>query len=391
MKDRKKVLIWFPINKVAPVGGPAGYLYNLKDRLENECLEFVFLPEETYVKNDLNNIKKILRKKMKFFLDIYTIKNIIKYFYDEIEDINQYDMIHFHNTRDLYWARHILKKFKGKVLLTSHSPKPFHLEVLEDDLRVSKLQKKVFKEVIEKFDEFDKYAFNRADFIVFPCKEAEEPYLNNWKWYNKFSEKNRKKYIYIPSCIEKVKVKHEKEYIRDKYSIPKDAKVICYVGRHNETKGYDRLKKISEKVFESHPNIFILIAGKETPLKGLNHPRWIEVGWTNDPYSIINAADIFVLPNKETYFDLILLEVLSLGKVVLASHTGGNKYFKKYEQKGIFYFENESDAIKQIDSLINLSDNELIELGNKNKVLFQYNFMTTNFISEYIKEINKII
>ena len=43
--------------------------------------------------------------------------------------------------------------------------------------------------------------------------------------------------------------------------------------------------------------------------------------WTNDPHSLINASDMFILPNKETYFDLIMLEVLSMGKIVLATNT----------------------------------------------------------------------
>ena len=49
-----------------------------------------------------------------------------------------------------------------------------------------------------------------------------------------------------------------------------------------------------------------LIAWKEYPIKWLNNDRWIEIWWTDKPYEIIKASDIFILPNKETYFDLIL-------------------------------------------------------------------------------------
>lgn len=70
---------------------------------------------------------------------------------------------------------------------------------------------------------------------------------------------------------------------------------------------------------------------------GLKDSRWKEVGWTNDSQSIIAASDVFVLPNRETYFDIIMLEVLSCGKIVIASRTGGNKYFEKIGAKGVFY------------------------------------------------------
>jgi hypothetical protein len=43
----EKILIHFPENKIAPKGGPAGYLFNLKLGLErNGAEEFSFLPAE---------------------------------------------------------------------------------------------------------------------------------------------------------------------------------------------------------------------------------------------------------------------------------------------------------------------------------------------------------
>lgn len=37
-------LIYFPVNKLAPVGGPAGYLWNLKRGLEGRSNDIDFLP-----------------------------------------------------------------------------------------------------------------------------------------------------------------------------------------------------------------------------------------------------------------------------------------------------------------------------------------------------------
>lgn len=35
----------------------------------------------------------------------------------------------------------------------------------------------------------DEYAFCHADIIHFPCKEAEEPYYNNWSAYKEIKAK----------------------------------------------------------------------------------------------------------------------------------------------------------------------------------------------------------
>jgi glycosyltransferase involved in cell wall biosynthesis len=376
------LLIWYPINELAPIGGPSGYLYNLKDELGNMEINVSFLPGSTpNIKK--TGMKSYIRNKFSFLLDIVTINNILIKQTNIAINLSKYDAIHFHSTRDLYHAREIIKSYKGKIILTSHSPKPLHQEIIDDVLKINNIQKKLFNSKINKLSEVDKYAFERADYIFFPCKEAEEPYINNWEWYRDFSNEKKSKYKYIPSCINRPNVSVSKQDILEKYGIPKNSKVLCYVGRHNETKGYDTLKKIGETILKSHKDVYFLIAGKEEPLKGLSNQRWIEVGWTKDPHSIINASDIFILPNKETYFDLILLEVLSLGKPVLLSNTGGNKYFKKYKEIGFRYFNDENEAINQLKELVVLKNSDLDNLGQRNLDVFNKNFDTSNFIVEY--------
>jgi len=385
------ILIWYPVNELAPVGGPAGYLFNLKEKLDDSSFNFEFLPDTQSVGSGKSQIKKRIRKKFKFFLDNVTIKKIIDKKDTRNIDLSRYDAIHFHSTKDLYFAREIIKDYKGKIVLTSHSPKPLHQEIINDELQVGKFQKIIFKNVMDSLSKVDIFAFERADYIIFPCKEAEEPYSNNWEWYREFSIENSKKYKYIPTCINEVNYKTNKRDILKKYGIPEGAKVLCYVGRHNETKGYDALKKIGESILRSHQDVYFLIAGKEEPLKGLTDSRWIEVGWTKDPHSIINASDIFILPNKETYFDLILLEVLSLGKPVLLSNTGGNKYFKKFSSNGFKYFHNVNEAKNELSDLVALNKNDLNSLGEQNRDIFISNFKTDIFVSEYEKVLKTII
>ncbi len=148
----------------------------------------------------------------------------------------------------------------------------------------------------------DEYAFRRADYIVFPCPEAEEPYYNNWPEYKAVKEEKKGKYLYLLTGTKARVAKLSKTEVRQLYSIPDDAFIICYVGRHNEIKGYDKLKLLGEQILQEAPNIYFLIAGREEPLHGLHHPRWIEVGWTSDPHSLINASDVFMLPNKGNVF-----------------------------------------------------------------------------------------
>lgn len=388
----KKVLIYMKEEDLKPVGGPRGYLYNLKkglDKLNQKQVEFIKNKSIRSRYHDIydklpRTLKQYYREKIK----ILSYKKLL----DETPNrssyhLEEYEMIHFHSTTDIYKVKDTLKNYRGKVLLTSHTPKPNYLEIYEDG--ITERERKKYGKYYEKLKAVDEYAFNRADYIIFPCEEAEEPYYNEWKEYKKIKEKNKKKYRYILSGTQRCKANICREEIRKKYNIPEDAFVISYVGRHNEVKGYDLLKEIGKEIL-NYENVYILIAGNEGPLYAIKNKKWIEVGWTNDPHSVIASSDLFVLPNKETYFDLILLEVLSLGIPVLISQTGGNKYFNKFQSKGIKYFNNKEQAIEKIKKIVNMDKEELKKIGKSNEKIFEENFTCEIFAKNYIKLINSL-
>lgn len=296
-------------------------------------------------------------------------------------NLNHYDIVHFHSTLDMYNARDSLKGYHGKVLLSSHSPTLLSSEIYDF---ASNFEKKYFGFIYNKLIRIDEYAFQRADYLVFPCPEAEEPYYNNWSAYEKIKELKNNKIKYILTGIKPCKVKVSKDDIRKKFNIPYDAFVVCYVGRHNKIKGYDILKNIGKNLLEN-PKVYFLVAGKEAPLKGLKHERWIEVGWTSDPHSLIAASDVFLLPNRETYFDLIMLEVLSLGQIVVASKTGGNRYFDKEQYDGVLLYDEEEQAISIIDDIMKSSESERRLKRDSNLKLFKENFTLQKFAHHYLK------
>ena len=392
-----KVLIYENKYDLAPIGGPKGYLYNLNLGLkENNIKEVDFLenkPNEK-IENLKNKLKRypLFKKIIKKLSDKKWIKMVRRDYLFGIEendgiDFNEYDIIHFHSTGDMYKVRGKLEKCKAKIVLTSHSPKPFSLEIL--DL----LKEKNIKNIDEYYPikKMDEYAFDRADYIFFPCKEAEEPYYNQWKEYDEIHKRNVDKYRYILTGIKECNAKYSRSEIRKKYGIPQNAFLISYVGRHNQVKGYDLLKEIGRTILEDmNEKTYFIIAGVEGPIYRLKNEKWIEVGWTSEANSIIASSDLFVLPNKETYFDLVLLEVLSLGVPVLASYTGGNKYFETYENSGIFYFNNKEEAVNQIKKLSHTDSKKLEEYGKLNKDIFLKDFNESVFAKNYIELVNKL-
>lgn len=390
----KKILIWnsFPIKKRN--GGPPTYLYNFNEGLNliyNNDIKIVFLGDLLNINVDIISedknkfviwrvLPKFIINNIRLFKYLITLK-ISKPLLSS-KELSEFDAIHFHLSIDVFKNRNSLKDFKGKILLTSHSPKPAWIETIEDIYNLEINQ--TLPLLKNKIEEYDLWSFKRASHLIFPCEESIEPYLN-WERY-----KNEihilKKYEYIQTGISKVNYKIDRKAIRKRLNIPEEAIVFSFIGRHSIIKGYDLLKDLGKLILDENPNLYFLIAGKEDPLEGIKHRNWIEVGWTDDPHSYVNASDIFVLPNKQTYFDLVLLEILSLGIPIVLSETGGNKHFKKYLKSGLFFFEgNNLESLYNIIKLIINKKSDFHLLGELNNSIYYDNYTLELFTKKYIE------
>lgn len=375
----KKILIFLEKNKLSPRGGPYGVGYYLYEEIKRRKIEFIdFLPPQHETDH-----KKGLLYDLKSFFSVFLCHK------KEPVPFSDYSIIHFHTARDLFLYRRALKKYKGKVILTSHSPEPPAREMMNRlDNRVPKIFKKF---LYKRFVKIDTFSFKRADYIFFPCEEAEETYKKNWNSFNDIKLSKIDKFRYVLTGIDTCLPKRNKTEVLKELKIDRDDFIICFAGRHNQVKGYDVLKAIGAKVLPRHSNVKILVAGKEEPLKRLDNPNWIEIGYTTDVYSYINACDLYILPNKETYFDLVMLEALSLGKPVLASRTGGNRYFEKEDAKGIFLYNSIDEAENAIELLLTKNKSYLSRLGDANKAFFLAHCSSKKMLDEYLDRVQKII
>lgn len=382
-----KILEYLPMNFVKPVGGPSGYLYNLKENFSDEEVKLFWLPSaETKPKR---NNPSFLIQLLKAVYEEIKLHRILRGT-ATIENINFYDAIHFHSTIDLYRMHKQLKDFKGKIILTSHSPCPLHYEIFHD--QYSKLlQKMGGNRRNKKYEMIDEYAFNYATNIIFPCKEAEEPYYHLWKKYFDIHKRNEEKYQYIVSGSLPKKAEIKSRNIRESLGLGNNF-VISYAGRHTYSKGYDLLVNIGKEFLKRNPDSCFVSCGNNSPIHGLTDSiQWKEIGWTKDASSYINASDVFILPNRETYFDLVLLEVLSLGKIIVASNTGGNKYFSRFLDSGIFLYNTQEEAVEILEKIKMMKKEEKDKLEKENKKIFEEYFSARIFANNYAKAYKSII
>ena len=399
-----KVLIWTKNTALVNMGGPMGYCYNIKSYLDehpNDEIDFYPGSVCTDTLPKINESTFTFKQKFLSFLSrnryFSFFRTLYQYYFkkipltnEEIELLKKYDFVHVH------WASEILKTFstfkinKTKVILTTHTPEPLFDELVGNCGMGSFIKK--FPFIRDFFLKHEVNAYKKSDYVMFPVADATEPYAHKSQWHAEAIKEIQPKTFYVPTAINKLKGTTQNRQSLSKYNIPKDALKICYVGRHNEVKGYDILKQIAQRVWQDNPNIYFIIGGKESPLKGLDDNRWIELGWINTT-ELLNEIDAFILPNKETYFDIILLEVLRQGVPVIITRTGGNKWFENKKVPGIFCYN--YDDIDKGASLIN---NLLIEkkngsfesLKDANLKFFDEYLYMPQYIKCYLEQLHRI-
>lgn len=391
-----KVLIYLPEEKLAPKGGPfaVGYYYREEMLRRGEhTLEFTHVNTKqenvhragrsitSMLPNWLNSFHRIIRDIIRraFFLNGKTFASA--------KDYNEYDIIHFHQSDHFFLERENLKNYNGKIIYQSHSPIPFGQEACKD---IAKWYSLLIPKMSDKYEAIDRWCFERADYIIFPCPEAEEPYIDNWPYYAQNRESLKNKYRYILTGIGPTTIKKSRQEVLASYGIPHNDFVISYVGRHNTVKGYDLLKEIASRYFNENKKAWVISAGLESPFKRLKHDRWKEIGFTNDPHSLIAASDVFVLPNRVTYFDIVMIEILSLGKIVIASRTGGNKYFEKIGLKGVLLYDTIEEAVMLLHKVQSMNPSEREVLERRNAEFFKDNLSSNAMYDNYMNVLAEI-
>ena len=383
-----------------------GYIANLKSGLEQiddhsiEIISRVVSPRLRYEKAirilsciiPFKELRKQFRKKLIDYFNVFKLHDVslqALYYRDFIEILDKYDFdtITCHWVKDALFIRNYLesRKSRAKLILMSHSPEPPSEEVYA----VEKLNGNPEAEKNYKiWQKIEKAAFcEKADYLLFPSKEAIEPYSSSLPYFESIIE--QKQFLFLPTGCTPLATDQSKEQLQEKFNI-KTKYVVCYVGRHNRIKGYDLLQDMASVLLKERDDVTFLIAGKlSNDIPPLQHERWIELGFAN-PAEVFAASDVFILPNRQTYFDLILLEALSTGIPVIASATGGNKSVAE-ATSAISLYSDTQQCIEICQAFLDLPESEKDKQRKRCKSAYDNNYTLNIFAKNYSEIIQNIV
>lgn len=333
---------------IRPGGGPAGYLYNLEiacnksQKVEVRYEEKIESRAKTSTSNTpRNNVLKDIRRAFSDFKKIYKGKPL-----STLNDIDNSTII-FHGVGEalLFLNHKDNLKNNNKYYLMMHSPVPPHVELASDTNNnfIKKLR-------IYLLSKIEARCLKKVDGIVVPNIHAvDNYYLDKPKLRSLLDSKDVKE---VPTGIKAIETTNfpSREHILANMNVDPENSVVGYFGRFIWDKGFDNFKIIVEG--SKIENITFISAGQgDLPLP--ESGNYINLGWRSDALELINAVDYVLVPNNVAYFDLIILEALSMGKRVITTYVGGSK---NLEKGSVNYLHLDMDLSLQFDKII-MDDN----------------------------------
>lgn len=179
--------------------------------------------------------------------------------------------------------------------------------------------------------------------------------------------KNKIECIGNPIDIKLIEQKSLEYHVDKKYD-------LIFLGRLTSPKNPELLVEIFKDLIFMRQGISIAVVGKgdmfewfENQVKTYHLQENIDLyGFLENPYPILNASKIMILPSKWEGYGLVAVEALSLGVPVVCSGAGGLKNIVNDRCGKICGFDKEK-YVKEIENLMNDKD----YYNNKSKKAFK--------------------
>jgi glycosyltransferase involved in cell wall biosynthesis len=363
-----------------PGGGPQGYTYNLKaglESIETGEVSFDFWSSKVINSRTLNSnsVKaRVISLTPSFFRQYIVVFGIVA---GQIKlrlnrelrlKVSHADTLIVHDQGFALLVPYI-KRAKKKFIYMQHTPTSWTEEVIRTAGLVN------YGAIRFVCSRIEKYLLASCDEVIIPSVNSINSY-DEFKVYHK--EDALKKSRIIVSGAPRLLPNNEQSFrVNRKVA-------VGYLGRYHNHKGFDRFVELYQlSVDDDRYHFYSAGTGSIVPSKSKNYTDY---GWTTNVADFIDDMDIIVCPNRYTYFDLLPLEVMSIGKVLIVSEVGGNIDLMTYSS-GIFGVNsnNSSDYKTVLDTVVGSEGFQKKTFHEMNKLAFE-KYFTLERMAERYKE-----
>jgi glycosyltransferase involved in cell wall biosynthesis len=261
------------------------------------------------------------------------IRSIFKEEY--IEELTLCDLIHSHDRKSTLMALYLYKKYNIPYIITYHKPVPpndrwyyrYHLAP------------------------FVREAYEQASKII-TVSNFQQGFLKEWNSNLKSMET-----IYnTPSFLKEEIDKGESNFFRNPFN---HTVILGMVGKHMNIKNYELVVDVALRYIKKSPDIqFVLIGDGEEADAILREKTRHLFNFKMHGYIInieehIEYFDAFILPSKNEALGATIVDMMELGKPIIASNVGGIPELIEHGVNGYLFDPDSADDLeKKIDNLI---------------------------------------
>lgn len=181
-------------------------------------------------------------------------------------------------------------------------------------------------------DELCKKAFDAAHHIVLPHEGTLDIYRAQ------IADVRKVRYLLSASKDQSLALNPPVELNRNKIN-------CLYVGRRNDIKGFDRVIGAFRAAYKHRKDIHLYLAGSGDPVleDGIT-----DVGFSEYPALWMSSVDFLINANRASYFDLSIMEALSVGTRIVMTTTFGHGFFKDFiDNESLFDIGEGENSLKK--------------------------------------------
>ena len=182
-----------------------------------------------------------------------------------------------------------------------------------------------------------------------------------------------------------------------------DGKIFLFVGRLIGDKGVFEYLRAATKILKIHPDCEFLLVGElgynnNTALSNdqlenytNNYPQIKYLGKTDDMVSVLNSADVMVLPSYREGLSRSLVEAAAMTLPIITTNVPGCRDVVNDKENGLLCDVKSSKSLeKTIKIMIELDHKERHQMGLNGREIAKKIFAEENVIKQYLLHIIKV-
>lgn len=376
------------IETIRPGGGPRGYLFNLNQYAvsRDEGVSVISERQASTRTQDLATAKLnscFYQCALLLYYTVFGYANRYTISKDSLSKLYRQDVVVFHRVSHLKAYLKQVSDFvrAGQmVLFMPHNPvSPAEEYVcMRFSFSDSGLSRWLKKRLTRILTSLEVQSLSRADYILTASPHSTDDYYRDSVACRQVFQ--ALSFCHVNTGVEGLTSTLPAKAVLEKYNLPSNTKIVAYLGRFEAIKGFDIFLKMAASDDQNKISHTYICAGAGSMSallldnNAVNH-----LGWVSEIADIIGVSDVLVVPNRSAYFDLIILEALSMGVNVLTSKRGGAL---DLDAKGVHFLELHNPLPGLRQALQNRSSREEIQNSFKNR------FSMTVFYQRYV-ELNR--